>query len=304
VLKIHQNPEIQLLKDPFLKNYGISLSVKREDQIHPLISGNKWRKLKYNLIEAQNKGHDTILSFGGAYSNHLFSVAAAANETGFKSIGIIRGEEIQPLNPTLTFANHQGMKLHFISRSLYRKKNSDRFLKELRNKFGNFYLIPEGGSNALAVKGCVEMAEEINYDCELICCPVATGGTLAGLVAGLKGRRKLLGFSVLKGKNLNQEVISLIEDYGVENFNNWSIDYNYHFGGYAKFKPELINFINDFRQRNNIALDPIYTGKMFYGIYAMIKEMLFKPGTRILIIHTGGLQGIAGFNQRFGDLIK
>ena len=302
MIKFHQSP-IKEIKDNLLHKFGVRLFLKREDLIHKYVSGNKWRKLKYNLIEAAGSGHSTLLTFGGAYSNHIHATAAAAREVGFRSIGIIRGEETLQLNPTLEFATGCGMELHYLSRESYRNKNEPGLIESLKEKFGKFYLLPEGGTNLLALKGCAEIIDEIDMDYDMICISVGTGGTLAGIISGLKGRKKAIGYSALKG-NFLREVVKKLIRLNQSNYSNWEICSDYHFGGYAKFDMSLIDFINRFRKTTGIALDPVYTGKMMYGIYKMIGEGKFGENKNILAIHTGGLQGIAGFNQLFGDIIE
>ncbi len=291
------NTPLQKIEDDLLLSKSINLYLKREDLILSEISGNKWYKLKYNLIEAENNGIKQILTFGGAYSNHIFSTAAACNLFGFESIGIIRGEEHLPLNPTLSFAVENGMKLFYLDRSVYRDKYNEILLNKLKNKFGDFYLVPEGGSNSFAVKGCSEIIKSIAIPFDYICTPCGTGGTLAGIVVGLNNESSALGFSVLKGSSfLNTEVERLILNHNGKRYNNWSINFDYHFGGYAKYNFELINFINTFYENHKIKLEPIYTGKMLYGIYDLIKNDFFKKGQTIIAIHTGGLQGLKGIN--------
>jgi 1-aminocyclopropane-1-carboxylate deaminase len=283
---------VQEVKHEMLSAFKVRLFVKREDLIHPSISGNKWRKLKYNLIEAKEKEFHTFLTFGGAYSNHIYASAAAGKEAGFNTIGIIRGEEHHPLNPTLQFAVLQGMKLSYIDRESYRLKNEPYILEQLEQEFGRFYLIPEGGSNSLAVKGCAEIIDDLSEDYDFYCAACGTGGTLAGLILGLNGRAHVLGFPVLKGAEfLFGDIRSLVDS---EDLTNWSLFMNYHFGGYAKVKFDLINFINSFYNISGIPLDPIYTGKMVYGVYDLIKSGYFPTGSKILCIHTGGLQGNLG----------
>lgn len=302
----HFSP-IQEIKTPLLAAKDVRLLLKRDDLLHPEISGNKWRKLKFNIEAFQASNAQKLLTFGGAFSNHIAAVAAAGKAYNFSTIGIIRGEKIEPLNPTLTFAESCEMTLKFVSRTAYRQKKEPDFLEKLKTEFGDFYAIPEGGSNALAVQGCREIIREIvsqtpilpDYFC--VCC--GTGGTITGIIAELAGRAKVLGFSALKGNFLQEEVINLLEKSGSSTFNNWQIQTDYHFDGYAKWKPELIDFINAFKQENDVALDPIYTGKMLYGIFDLLKQDYFEKGTTILAVHTGGLQGIEGFNSRFGKLI-
>ncbi|MDZ4716690.1 MAG: pyridoxal-phosphate dependent enzyme [Cytophagales bacterium] len=278
-----------------LTKAGIRLLVKREDLNHPEISGNKWWKLKYNLEQAKVLGKTTLLTLGGAYSNHIYSTAAAAREAGFNSIGIIRGEEVLPLNKTLQFATDCGMKLHFISRERYRAREDGNFVKDLQNDFGDFYFIPEGGTNALAVKGCAELANEIEaaVDFDYLCLPVGTGGTLAGLVVGLGGRKKAVGVSVLKGGEfLSGEVSDMVFAYAGETYSGgWDILTEYHFGGYAKSKPELTRFIEATEQTWNFPLDAVYTGKALFAVMDRVGAGWFSRGSTVLFLHTGGLQG-------------
>jgi len=274
-------------------NFGVELYLKREDKIHPFISGNKYRKLKYNLIESQNKKHDTLLTFGGAYSNHIAAVASAGKEFGFKTIGVIRGEELADKiseNPTLSVAQNCGMQFKLISREVYRTKTTSSFINTLKNELGNFYMIPEGGTNELAVKGCEEIFIEEDKTFDIICCPVGTGGTISGLINASEPNQKILGFAALKGDFLQKEIGKFTAK------SNWELVTDYHFGGYAKINSTLVEFINRFKQEYNIPLDPIYTGKMMFGIFDLIKKGYFKKGAKILAIHTGGLQGIDGMN--------
>ncbi len=271
-----------------------SLVVKREDLLHHHISGNKYRKLYYNLKQAKKENIDSLLTFGGAYSNHISAVAAAGKEVGYKTIGVIRGDELslmENLNPTLQFAHDHGMKLHFISREEYRKKNEQEFINSLINKFGKFYLLPEGGTNRLAVKGCQEILTDDDEKFDLICVPVGTGGTIAGIIESSKDHQEVLGFSALKGQFQDEEIKKYT------NRTNFKIMDDYCFGGYAKIDLDLIRFINEFRKMTDIPLDPVYTGKMIFGIIDLIKNKKLKENSRILAIHTGGLQGIQGMNQ-------
>ena len=269
------------------------------------MSGNKIRKLKYNLIQAREEGHNTLLTFGGAYSNHIYAVAAAGKIYGFKTIGIIRGERYDNLNPTLSFARSSGMQLHYLSRTAYKEKYSPATLRALKKEFGEFYLLPEGGTNPLALKGCAEIVEELDFPYDMITTCCGTGGTLGGIIAGLNGRNHAMGFSVLKGGAfLQQDIRDHIRKYNGNTYLNWHIELDYHFGGYARYSPELINFINDFKRKQKVQLDPVYTGKMMFGIFDMINKDKIKKGTSIIAVHTGGLQGIAGFNKRFGNLIQ
>jgi len=289
----------QPIHDEILSDLGIELFLKREDLVFPEISGNKFRKLKYNLIAAKAEGYNTLLTFGGAYSNHIQATAAAGKIYGFKTIGIIRGEELADKlettlqeNHTLKSAHENEMQFYFISREAYKQKNDIDFLENLKSKFGDFYTIPEGGTNALAIKGCSEILDASDLNFDYICTAVGTGGTVAGLSKAASNHQKVLGFSVLKENYLHQEISTLT------NKQNWKLMQDYHFGKYAKTPPLLIQFINTFYQRHKIPLDPIYTGKMLYGIFEEIKAGKFSKNSRILAIHTGGLQGIHGVNTQ------
>ncbi|MCR9182918.1 MAG: pyridoxal-phosphate dependent enzyme [Flavobacteriaceae bacterium] len=280
-------------KEYFNKKFVPEITLKREDQIHPFVSGNKFRKLKYNLIEAKNQQKNSLLTFGGAYSNHIAATAAAGKELGFKTLGIIRGEELFDKideNPTLAFAKANGMTFHFVNREQYKQKNTNEFQNTLTEIFGDFYLIPEGGTNLLAIKGCEEILTEEDTDFDYICLPVGTGGTMAGIVNSSKPHQKILGFSALKGDFLENEIKKWTSK------TNWEITDAYCFEGYAKINGELVNFINEFKNTTGIPLDPIYTGKMIYGIFELVKTGFFSKNSRILAIHTGGLQGIQGMN--------
>ncbi len=289
----YDKTKVMELKSQIFEQFDIRLLIKREDQNHPFVSGNKWWKLKYNLGEAKS-GYTTLLTFGGAYSNHIYATAAAANELGFKSIGIIRGEETHPLNPTLSFAKTSGMKIHYVSREVYRNKTTTSFIEQLHDQFGEFYLIPEGGTNELAVKGCTELGKQLNEEVEFdyLCLPVGTGGTIAGMINGVSESKRIIGFPALKGAEFLEDEI---KKYTLKN--NWQLVYNYHFGGYAKVTNELIVFMNEFEKQFNVPLDPVYTAKMMFGIIDLIKKKLFEPGSTVLAVHTGGLQGRAGFNS-------
>ena len=276
-----------------LKLPELTLSIKREDLIHPFISGNKYRKLKYNLLQAHQEKHTTLLTFGGAFSNHIAAVAAAGKEYGFRTIGIVRGEELEGKvaeNPTLQFARNCGMELDFISRETYRRKEDPAFLENLHQKWSSFYLLPEGGTNALAVKGCQEILNEADAEFDFICCAVGTGGTISGLINSTKSHQKVLGFPALKGDFLNEEIRKFATN------NRWELIKEYHFGGYGKITSELVGFINKQFLETKVPFDPIYTGKMFFGVIDLIQKNYFPKGSKILLIHTGGIQGIQGMN--------
>jgi len=271
--------------DDLLSAAGIRLLIKREDLNHPAVSGNKWWKLKYNIAELQDREKNQILTFGGAFSNHIYAVAAAAHELELESTGIIRGEEVTPLNPTLQFATSAGMKLHYISRGQYRSKLEPAFIRGLEKRFGDFYLIPEGGSNELAVQGVSEFAGQLDHNFDYICCPVGTAGTLAGIIRGLRGTKKVVGFSALKnGAFLNEEVRKFEESY-----KNWEIRTEYDHGGYAKSTMALQAFIADFQAQHHIPLEFTYSGKMMWGIFDLAKKGYFHSGSTVLALHTGGI---------------
>lgn len=294
--ELSQNQKIQL---PFKST--VTLYLKREDLIHPIVSGNKYRKLKYNIAFAEKNNHDTLLTFGGAFSNHIAAVAEAGRLFGFKTIGVIRGEELKEkitTNSTLSFAQSCGMQLHFISREHYRLKSTQSLFDKLKSEFGNFYLIPEGGTNTHAVKGCEEILTKEDTSFDYICSSVGTGGTLSGLINSSKSNQQVLGFSALKGDFLKEDISKFAKQ------DNWELINDYHYGGYAKITPELVTFINKFKAEQKIALDPVYTGKMLSGIFDLIQGGYFKANSKILAIHTGGLQGIEGMNKRLNKKQK
>ena len=274
-------------------NNTIRLEVKREDLHGEGISGNKLRKLKYNVAKAIEQGATKILTFGGAYSNHILAASYIKKKYGIDVIGVVRGEELAGKvkeNPTLCKAQENGMQFHFVSREAYRNKSSSEFIQKLKEKFGDFYLLPEGGTNELAIKGCEEILTTEDEKFDYICCAVGTGGTVAGLINASTENQQVIGFSALKGDFLIDDVAALVSN------KNWAIQTNYHFGGYAKVNSELITFINDFKKNTGVLLDPIYNGKMMYGIFDLIKKDYFPKNTSILAIHTGGLQAVSGMN--------
>ncbi|HHJ80371.1 MAG TPA: pyridoxal-phosphate dependent enzyme, partial [Candidatus Tenderia electrophaga] len=226
--------------------------------------------------------------------NHIHALAGAGAEYGFKTIGMIRGEAHTPLNPTLQFAVDHGMQLHYLNRIDYRNKHSAEIIDSLKREFGDFYLIPEGGSNALAVQGCAEIIADIEQPFDVIACACGTAGTLSGLIAGLQGEHQALGFAVLKGAGfLADEVRKLLVAAGSPQHDNWQINLDYHFGGYAKIRPELLVFMHRFEAANDIILEPIYTGKLLFGIYDLLVSGHFQRGQTVLVLHSGGLQGRA-----------
>ncbi|MEM1392805.1 MAG: pyridoxal-phosphate dependent enzyme [Cyanobacteria bacterium P01_H01_bin.150] len=305
---LNQRSPLQLIQDELLTKQGIRLFVKRDDLIHPQISGNKWRKLKYNLQAAKEQEYKRLITFGGAYSNHIAATAAAGKIFGFDTIGVIRGELVKPLNPTLSLAQQQGMKFVFVGRKEYREGKAE-IAARLQDELGKCYVIPEGGSNTLAVKGCTEIIAEVREQLDgdlpdYFCVSSGTGGTAAGLIVGLAGMSFVKVFPGLKGDFIRDEINSLIWESVEKNYENWQLVADYHFGGYTKWNQELIDFINLFYENFKFKIDPIYTGKLFFGVWNEIKKGNFKDGSIIVVIHTGGLQGIQGFNQRFGNLLN
>ncbi len=286
---------LQSLVDASTERAGLRLFIKRDDLIHPTVSGNKWRKLKYVLQDAQEQGFETLLTFGGAWSNHLYATAAAGKALDLKTIGIVRGEEYrEKLTATLQFCAAQGMELHFVSRENYRQKDKLDFLENLKEKFNYPYLIPEGGSTPLALPGVGELVEEtetqLGQKPNYFALAAGTGGTAAGILATSV---PTLAFSALKnGGFLRNEILELANVKDADQ--NLQLFTDYHFGGYAKHKPELLTFMQDFEQNHKIPLEHVYTGKMLYGLYDLIKKGFFKKETTIVAIHTGGLQGRIG----------
>jgi 1-aminocyclopropane-1-carboxylate deaminase len=280
------------IDDPLLVRYEIELWMKRDDLLHRVISGNKWRKLKYSLDHALSSGADTIISMGGAYSNHLHALAYAGKALGLKTIGLIRGEQLQTLTPTLRDMQNRGMELKFVSRSDYRLLRHYKGCHDLPGLKPQQYWLPEGGAQALALKGVAELVNEINVLYDIFCVPCGTGATLAGIIEAVPDQVSVIGIAALKNAGfLTAEVESLLP----QPCNNWQINLDYHFGGFAKTSAELMAFIKDFELKNKIPLEPVYTGKMMYALYDLIAKHYFKPGQRIIAVHTGGLQGKRGF---------
>jgi len=283
------------VEDPFIDEQGLELWLKRDDLLHPIISGNKWRKLKYILQHAHSLNTHKIISMGGAYSNHLHALAYAGNLLGIQTEARIRGERPELLGPTLIDIDSWGMQLEFVSRSDYRQLRDYKAFNALPGlKIGEYWL-PEGGALALALQGVAELVTEIDMDYEVLCVPCGTATTLAGIVSATPECKQVLGFSALKGGHfLEDELSQLLKKVSCHN-DNWQIHLDYHFGGFAKIKPDLLTFIKQFEQRHRVKLEPVYTGKMLYGIYDLIRQGYFKSGQRIIAIHTGGLQGNRGF---------
>ena len=292
---------VQSLAHPLCSAKGVLVDVKRLDLLHPLVNGNKGFKLKYNLLKAMSEEGQAVLTFGGAWSNHVYATAAAGKELGICTIGIIRGEEPAQYSSTLEFARACGMHLEFVSRLDYEEKNTDEFKAWLQGKFGDFHLVPEGGSNYYGINGCMEIlsaSDKANYDA--VALAVGTGATLAGMLLSATPRQRFIGFSALKGGDfLHDDVLRHLEYFlmNKELANDFapqfSIETAYHFGGYGKWTDELMGFITEIETSYNLPLDQVYTGKALFGLLDLIARDTFTSGERILFVHTGGLQGRA-----------
>ena len=282
---------IQEITDPGLGGSSFHLILKRDDLISPEFPGNKWRKLELNLDAARRGGHRTLLTFGGAWSNHVRATAAAGARFGFATVGVIRGEEHRPLNPSLSYAAGLGMRLIYLDRARYRAKTDPALLAGLRDRFGDFHLLPEGGSNALAARGCAELPAELAAQVafDVVCVPCGTGGTLAGVAAGLAAGQRAIGFSALRGGAgfLPAAVRALQDEAFGGPCGRWQIDDEFHFGGFARRTPELDAFIADFRARHGLTLDWVYVAKMVYGISTHLQRGTFAPGTTVVAVVTG-----------------
>ncbi len=276
------------IEDERLRTAGVRVLLKRDDLIHREVPGNKWRKLKYNVATARELGFETLLTFGGAYSNHLRATAAVGSYCGFSTIGVVRGEEHLPLNSSLRYAVSRGMRLAYLDRTTYRAKSSDAVIEALHQEFGDFYLIPEGGSNADAVRGCAELPAELDASVDVLFCAVGTGGTLAGVAAGMRPDQLVIGVPVLKGGAfLEGDIVGLQEQVYGERVGSWRLECDYHFGGYAKRTPELDAFIDDFEARHGLRLDWVYEAKMMYALFDQVARAVFPAGTTIVALISG-----------------
>jgi 1-aminocyclopropane-1-carboxylate deaminase/D-cysteine desulfhydrase-like pyridoxal-dependent ACC family enzyme len=301
-------PEIlvQSMSDEVCSKFGVKLDVMRLDQVDADLSGNKWFKLKYNIQRAYKLKYSRLLSFGGYYSNHLHALAAAGHRFGFETIGVVRGVEPTIYGPTLSDLLEYGMQLKFVSRESYRNKACTQFISDLGKEFADVFIIPEGGSNVLGVKGCTEIVSHLWDDLSLapdyIVMGCGTGATLAGVILGTKNRCQIIGVSALKGAQyLEQNVLSLITEYGkyeevepIVSSDMWQIQHGYHFGGFARLTPELVNFMDEFTADVGLPLEPVYVGKSLYAIQDLVRRAVIPLGARVLLIHTGGLQGLRG----------
>lgn len=297
---------VQEIQHPVFKQAEVEVFIKRDDLIHPAISGNKWRKLKYNVQAIVEKGLDGFITFGGAYSNHLAAAAYAGKLAGVDMIALVRGEIDDNQNPTLNFLKACGMHLHALTRDEYRQKANAGFLNELQGRYPKHLIIPEGGANLWGVQGCMEILSELDVQPDIVAASLGSATTFSGLVLSAKPQIELWGFPALKGgAYLRDTVNNFISEAKQSNkvpptFDppKWRLITDYHFGGFAKTTPAFIHFLNAFYTETGIPLDPIYTGKMMYGLLEEVKIGKIEPGSTILALHTGGLQGIKGMNQR------
>lgn len=296
--------KLQALHHPLFNKHNVHVEIKRDDIIHPIISGNKWRKLKYNLLHAkQAQRVNGVLSFGGCYSNHIHALAFACFEQNIPCVGIIRGEVEYADNFTLSWAKHWGMKLHFVDRKTYRRRHDKDYLEELQQQFPDYYIVPEGGSNKLAIPGVseiiTELAQQTKFD--TLITPVGSGGTLAGLIAGDElnnTAHKLLGVAVLKNAEyLEDEIKHLLSTTSITH-DKWQLLTQFHRGGYAKFSPNDATRIAEFNQVTGVDFEPVYSGKMILAFIDLLEQGYFSKGERIVLLHTGGMQGVGGMIER------
>jgi len=293
-----------------LNQLGITLYVKRDDLIHPEVSGNKWRKLEHNLAQAIQRGAESILTFGGAHSNHIAATAAAGALFGIRTIGVIRGEEADLDNPTLKFAREKGMRLHTVSRSEFRESENPDYTAMLRQLFGSFYRIPQGGANYYGVQGCMNIMKEIDIYPDRIFVSCGTGTTLSGMALANRSEANIYGIPALKGgdfllddikKNINQVVND--EETETHLMDKVHVLADYHFGGYARTTDDLISFMRFFRKETGIKTDPVYTGKAIYGMVDFARKNPPSNRENWIFIHTGGMQGLPATEAKLGYAI-
>jgi 1-aminocyclopropane-1-carboxylate deaminase len=293
--------KLQTLQHPLFEQYQLHVQIKRDDLIDPIISGNKWRKLKYNIKHVKEKGYKGIISFGGAYSNHIHALAFACKQHDLHAIGIIRGERHYAENFTLSKASKWGMALHFVDRQTYRERHTAHYLQQLSQQFPDYFIIPEGGSNRLALQGVAEICHELNSQTQYdtLISPVGSAGTISGLITGDDNQHKIIGIAVLKQTDyLTKEVSMLLNDQQGKTFNNWQIFNNYHDGGYAKFSPDNLKKLHAFSATTGVPFEPVYSGKMVLALLDLIENGYFPPHHNIVLLHTGGLQGLGGLIEQ------
>ncbi|MFF4701451.1 1-aminocyclopropane-1-carboxylate deaminase/D-cysteine desulfhydrase [Streptomyces chattanoogensis] len=287
------SPLQEIEDEPFARR-GVRLLLKRDDLIHPDLPGNKWRKLAPNLRAAAAAGERALLTFGGAYSNHLRATAAAGRLLGFATIGVVRGDELAaaPLNPSLARCAADGMRLHFIDRARYRRKTDPDVLAGLHDRFGAFRVIPEGGSNSLAAEGCTELGRELRGAADTVAVACGTGGTLAGLAAGLGPDQQAVGIPVLRGGGEGPHFLQeTVEELQRAAFGgprgDWRLDDRFHCGGYARSTPALTAFADAFEDRHGLPVERTYVAKLLYGLTTLAEEGAFAPGSRVAAVITG-----------------
>ena len=291
--------KLQTISHPLFEKHQLRVSIKRDDSIHPIISGNKWRKLKFNLDFAKMHNYTGVISFGGSFSNHIHALAFSCQQQGLKSIGIIRGEKEHASNFTLSMSIKWGMELNFVDRKTYRLREDQDYLAELQEAHPDYLIVPEGGSNALALPGVGEVITELNHQCEFdtLLTPVGSGGTLAGLIKADNNQHQLIGIAVLKQNGyLIDQVNNLLGE--PSNYTHWQIMSEFHRGGYAKFNKDDAFKILNFSKQTGFTFEPVYSGKMILALLDLIEQGFFPKGHRIVILHTGGLQGIGGLIER------
>jgi 1-aminocyclopropane-1-carboxylate deaminase len=297
-------PVLHPLQLELYRRAGVNVWMLRLDQVHPQVSGNKWYKLKYALQDLIARGEGRVLTFGGAYSNHVHALAFAGQALGIETIGVIRGEPAYAANPTLSDARAWGMQLEFVDRATYRNRQDPAFEQQLRSRLGNFGLIAEGGFGPLGLAGCREIFAGLDgvADFDLICVAAGTGGTMAGLIAGKSASSRLLGFSALKGGDfLYANIAALLQLAGEDDPGGWGLQLDAHGGGYARTSPLLAAFMAAFQHQTGVALDPVYTGKMVLRFNQIVAQGEVAVGSRVLLIHTGGLQGLRGMEKTLYD---
>ncbi len=295
---------LERLHHPIFDQFSLTVFIKRDDLLHNIISGNKWRKLKYNLAQLKHSNHQGAITFGGSYSNHIHAFAYACKLQNIPCVGVIRGEPQYANNFTLTWARHWGMKCHFVDRQTYRRRFESEFITELNQQYPNYFVIPEGGSNPLAITGVSEVITELNQqiDFDTLITPVGSGGTIAGLVSGDAvthcKQHKILGISVLKqAEYLTNDIKLLLTESGHKH-TNWQLLTDFHRGGYGKFSQQDCQRILAFNRVTGITFEPVYSGKMLLAFLDLIQQNFFKAHEKIVLLHTGGLQGLGGMIEQ------
>ncbi len=297
LLEINTSAAItQQVIHPVLQEHHVELNIKRDDLLHPIISGNKWRKLKYNLLHALENDYDHIVSMGGAWSNHLHALAYIGYKLNIKTTGLVRGEQPANESPSLKDMRNWGMQIEFIDRQTFLELRQFRDFDSEPARTYHGYWIPEGGASLLAMQGIAELLYEIDERFTRICVCCGTGTTLSGLIAAASERQTFIGFSALAAEDFMEQEIRELVGKKVADRRNWKLNFDYHFGGFAKTDRKLNQFIDDFEQQTGIPLEPVYTGKMLFGLFEMIKSGLIQPGEKLIAIHSGGLQGRRDFN--------